>query len=504
MTGFGAFDLYQELARILGRLTDSTAWRDRLIHNVEEHYGITLPVERHTIKHWDLRSIAESCDRYPDGLRVLLRAVGEDYEGTVVLAEAWQLLDQCCPVPLLTDVERRDLCALLLDGAALTELTTLSRYAFELLGRAGEGDDSWNGRVERLVRDLEDDVEVEGRAPALMTFVERVAAGEQPALRKGLQQWNNQASKRLDWPPGLLAATRERESAAVGLPVGERSLVVEISSRRAAAALFSIRARLMDDRSREFPVLCDARARGRDELEARVAAVHREAIERLGLLAPGLQVEFVLPLHLIWLDVDRFEVRPAGLSPRPIGEDHTVVVRPWERLRLPHVNHHLMGRWRWLQSHGGEYQEAAVEWVDPGVVLEPRRLRRRLRHAQTPVCFVLFEPPRHTGDEATDYLSVLLEAGIPALVGVRSGGETVAGRQEIRNFLRTALTDLPERVRLLRGGLRPGGSGEMLSADLDVDLDVDLSLVWDSPDGLEDLRSVLLHPPIRGEHDRSA
>jgi hypothetical protein len=500
MTGFGAFGLYRDLARILGRLTDSSAWRDRLIRDVEAHYGITLPVERGGNRQWDLQSIAEACDRYPDGLRVLLRAVGEDYEGTVVLAEAWQLVDQCCPVPLLTDGERRELCALLLDDAVTTELTTLSRYAFELLGRAGEGDDSWTGRAERLVRDLEDDVEVEGRAPALMTFVERVAAGERPALREALRRWNNRVARRLGWPPGLLTATREREAAGAGLPVGERSLVVEISSRRAAAALFSIRARLMDDRSREFPLLCDDRARGRDELEARVAAVHREAIERLGLLAPGLQVEFVLPLHLIWLDVDRFEVRPTGLSPRPIGEDHTVVVRPWERLRLPHVNHHLRGRWHWLQSHGREYQEEAVEWVDPGEVLEPKGLRRRLRHAKTPVCFVLFEPPRHTGDEATDYLSVLLEAGIPALVGVRSGGETDAGRQEIRNFLRTALTDLPERVRLLRGGLRPGGNGEMLSADLDVDL----SLVWDSPDGLEELRSVLLHPPIRGDHDRSA
>ncbi|MFF2650353.1 hypothetical protein [Streptomyces sp. NPDC058045] len=532
---FGTQSLYNRLARELAELPESRAWRDRVIRTVEEHLGATLAVARNDVPLRDLQAIVEICGLYPGGLHALLDAVAEDYAGSLPLARAQILLDQYLPAPLLRAAERRELCGLLTaevraaaeslppsgseppgrPAAKCTGLEPLLQCALELLGRipATGPADPVEVRVASLVALLEDDVEVEGRPHALMAFVEQVAAAAMPRSPRRtelLRDWNDRVTARLGWDPELLERVRAEESERAGLPVVETVLVVEITSRRSAAELFTVRARLMDHRYQLTPVLWDERARGRGQLEAGVDRVHTRAVTRLADLASGLRVEFILPRHLIWLDVDRFPVSPMGMGARPIGEEHIVHVRPLDRIALTHVSAHHQRRWRWLQTHGGEYQESAVAFVEPGEGPDPGRLRRELRfqRPETPVLYILFEPPGHTEDRAEDYLTVLFEAGVPVVIGVRTGGETHAARQEIRNLLKTAPKELPERVRLLRGGVRPAANGAIMTADpdstSDADVEVDISLVWDSPEGLKELRSVLLQPPIRGEDDRPA
>ncbi|MFG1805628.1 hypothetical protein [Streptomyces sp. NPDC049040] len=451
----------------------------------------------------DVLGMVQTAADHPGGLYQLFDAIGDGHRGSLPWRAADRFLRENYPVPLLDPGERDRLFEL---------MRNLTRSNIEdLQGFAAEHDEGFGERLARrraryrrpetdltaLVAVLEDAPDVPGQVHPLTAFVESVAAAEDSHLREKLQWWNGKLTMRQTWQVGLMREARSRAATEVGRVAEESCLLIEIGSRAPAPDVYDIDAWLCRAGGEPTRLQAALRARGQDELDQRINELHDQASESLAALAAGMRVEFLLPWHLIWLPVDQAEVRPYGRIGRTLGSHRNVVVRSVERQRLPEWHAALHKRWNWLRNHSVEDHEGAVVWVGPDERPEPAELLHDLsRTAETPVVYVLVEPPRHTWNALVDYFPVLVETGIPVVLAVRRNATEAEVRQRMETYLHGALKDLPERVWALRRETRArdcnGQPADILALDRHV------SLVWDSPEGLRRTKAILRQPKSWG------
>ncbi|MEV6105023.1 hypothetical protein AB0M28_09940 [Streptomyces sp. NPDC051940] len=447
-----------------------------------ERYGVWPLQETGSLFH-DVHATLDLCDRFPGGLRCFLDALGAEQTKSLPWARVEELYRLLYPDSLLTPDEREQLLALLDARTCTASLAALAlRFVSPPLpARAGTA---------ALLDALDDVLMPPDGVHPLLAFVEAAAVREDPLLEDELRTWNDRVARRLGCPRERLLGLRARESARSGRPFEPSRLLVEIDGRTPVGNRFHLRASLVTPGEALPVLLADCHVTSRAALEAKVATVHQQALTRLGELSAGLRVEFVLPRPLLWLEVDQFAIRPSGSVARPIGADHTVLVRSSDRFRNPHWWPALRRRLTWLESHpDGEFDAPAVRCVPPGGIPAPGDLLSELRNSDTPVCFVLLEPPPYEGDLTADPVYVLLEVGIPAIIAVRRSGRHADARPELWNRLGGRLEALPERVRMLRGSV---------NGTRTLDLHRHITLVWDSRDGLEGAEPVLGHPRTGG------
>ncbi|WP_037859185.1 hypothetical protein [Streptomyces sp. NRRL S-340] len=488
-------DLFWELAGLIAHIPGlgHPLPLRRAAEAFAERFG-PVDTERSGMLREDLYATLRACDTYPDGLRFYLDRLGSGRTGTLAWAAVEQMYLRLYPERLLTAAERDELCALLAQCPAATPLEPLARRFLPFLPRPAGGETGGPGAVAELLDALEDALVLADEAHPLLSFVEAVAACQQRPLEAGLQAWNDKVAHRIGCPPELLRRVRFRERARLGRPAEPYRLLVEIVAHPAAPDEYHVRGWLLSPAQGPHSLLADCRVASRAALEETVAAVHQSALERLGELSAGLKVEFLLPRPLLWLDVDQFLVRPAGSVARPIGADHTVLVRSRDRFHKRYWWPALHRRLAWLETHpDGVFEAPAVRYVAHGRAPAPYDLLSELRDGETPFCFVLLDPPAYDGDLAADPVYVLLEVGIPAIVALRRQGHHAEARPQLWNLLAGRLDALPDRVRHLRG-VGPGGGGSAVT----LDLHRHVTLVWDSQDGLEGAEAALGHPRTGG------
>lgn len=451
----------------------------------------------------DVLGMVQTAAEFTGGLHQLLDAVGGDYRGTRPWLAAERFLRENYPEPLLTPGERDRLFELM-RNLARSNIEDLLRFAVEHDEGFGERLARRRARFRRaetdltaLVAVLEDSPEVPGQIHPLTAFVESAAAPEDTYLREKLHWWNGKLTMRQNWPVDLMREARSRAAMEVGRAPEESCLLIEIHSRAPAPDVYDIDAWLCRGGREPSRLQAALRARGQAELDRCVNALHDQASEALAALAPGMRVEFLLPWHLIWLPVDQTVIEPHGAIGRTLGSHRNVVVRSAERQRLPEWHAALQKRWNWLKNHAVEDHEGAVVWVSPQQRIEPAELFYELNGtAETPVVYVLLEPPRHTWNALVDYFPVLMETGIPVVLAVRGPAAEDEVRRRMETCLRGALKDLPERVWALRRETRVRESNGHRTDTLDLDRHV--SLLWDSPEGLKRTKAALRQPKSWG------
>ncbi|MEU6086338.1 hypothetical protein ABZ865_05895 [Streptomyces sp. NPDC047085] len=445
----------------------------------------------------DVLQTLRACDAYPDGLRFYLDTLGSGRTGMRAWTDVEQMYRRLYPERLLASSEYDELCALLETRAPGTPIERIAlRFLPALPERAGGATGPYP--VAELLDAFEDALLMPDEAHPLISFVEAVAVRQPAALEKRLRLWNERVAPRLACPPSLLHQVRNREAFRAGRPVEPARILVDITAHPAVPEDYWVRAWLLCPGDGPRSLLADRRATSRRELEHTVAALHQDVGNVLGELSGELTVEFMLPRALLWLDVDQFMISPNGSVPRPIGADHTVLVRSRDRFRIRSWWPALYRRLDWLELNPDEVFDApAVRYVAPGAAPAPAELLRQLRGGTSPFCFVLFDPPDYDGDLTADPVYVLLEVGIPAIVALRQNGHHADARPQLWNHLAGRLDQLPDRVRLLRGGVYPDVTGP---SPVTLDLHRHVTLVWDSQDGLEGAEATLGHPRTGGGH----
>ncbi|MGW4385193.1 VMAP-C domain-containing protein [Streptomyces sp. NPDC004685] len=488
-------DLYWELAHRLAKVhgVSDAAPRARALRAVEELFG---PVEaaRSSMLIEDLAEALRACDERPGGLRAYLDEIGRGRTSTVAWGSVEEIHRLLHPERLLSPDDHDTLAGLLKQCATGESLRSLALRILPFVPDPDTYGDARADPVDVLLTAFEDVAVMEDEPHPLLVFVEAVAVREEGATARQLTVWNRRVARRLGCTLDRLKSVRAAEAAYAGRPFEPGRLLVEIVSHPAVPDAFHIRGWLLAPGEGPRALLGDRQVTSLRHLEETVATLHQRTLEQLGELSAGLRVEFLLPRPLLWLAVDQIMVRPSGSVARPLGADHTVLVRSRDRIRNRHWWPALHRRLDWLELHPeGRIDEGAVQCVPHGGKLSPAVLVAQLRHTATPVCFVLLEPPQYTGDMADDPVTALLEAGIPAIVAVRGNGDHENARLEVWKVLDGRLDTLPERVRVLRGGVGPAGGA--LST---LDLHRHVTLVWDSRDGLEGAEAVLGHPRTGG------
>lgn len=501
MTGVDAprTGLLWELASLIARIPglDHRLPLRRAAEAFTEHIG-PLETEQSDVLREDLYATLRQCDDYPEGLRFYLDTLGSGRTGTLAWEAVERMYQRLYPERLLTGAEHEALCALLSSRPPGPPLGPIALRFLPFLPPPAAGRPARDVTTADLLDAMEDALVLPDEAHPLLSFVEAVAAHQPGPLEGELRAWNDKVAHRLGCAPELLRRVRAREAARLGRPFEPSRLLVEIVAHPAAPDDYHLRGWLLAPGEGPRSLLADCRVSSRPALEAAVAGLHQSVLDHLGELSAGLRVEFLLPRPLLWLDVDQFPVRPAGSVARPIGADHTVLVRSRDRFGNRHWWPALHRRLAWLEAHpDGVFEAPAVRYVAPGSRPDPYDLLSQLRGAQTPFCFVLLEPPLYQGDLAADPVYVLLEVGIPAIIALRGRhGRHDQVRPELGKVLAGRLDALPDRVRHLRGGTAPHCDDP--SARLDLRRHV--TLVWDSRDGLEGAEAALGHPRTGGGH----
>jgi hypothetical protein len=461
-----------------------------------ERFGELDVAQSHMVRE-DVHETLRACDAYQDGLRFYLDTLGSGRTRMRAWADVEQMYLRLYPERLVSLSEYAELGDLLESRAPGTPV---ERIALRFLPVLPERADGATGpyTVTELLDAFEDALLMPDEAHPLISFVEAVAVRQPAGLEKRLRLWNERVAPRLACPTSLLHQVRNREAFNAGRPVEPSRILVDITAHPAAPDDYWIRGWLLSPGEGPRSLLADRRATSRRDLEHSVAALHQSVRNLLGELSGDLTVEFLLPRALLWLDVDQFMISPDGSVPRPIGADHTVLVRSRDRFRIPSWWPALYRRLGWLQLNPEEdFAAPAVRCLPPGTVPAPEDLLRQLRGGESPVCFVLLDPPAYDGDLAADPVYVLLEVGIPAIVALRQNGHHADARPELWNHLAGRLDQLPDRVRLLRGGGYPDVTGP---SPVQLDLHRHVTLVWDSQDGLEGAEATLGHPRTGGGH----
>lgn len=221
----------------------------------------------------------------------------------------------------------------------------------------------------------------------------------------------------------------------------------------------------------EWPVPGEDQLVPRDGLELAVqdivAAAEADATAGFG----RLRIEFLLPVDLLNLPVERWskENDPAD-GPVPLYRHHPVVVRSLERIR--DRRRHLAWRTRW---HTLQEAPHAADWVASKGA--GHRLEEEITRDERIVTMVLSEPPPGSSEGAAREIRIALRTGIPIVIWHRSEPPGPPFLRLVEDLVAGGgMAELPDRASQLR-----------ITASMNEDemgTGRGLVLLWDDPSRL--------------------
>ncbi|WP_145830883.1 hypothetical protein [Actinoplanes teichomyceticus] len=470
-------DIQNEIAEILVRshAFGSVGERDGLIRAVGARYHRDLPVEpiQHDMTH--LRLIVRTCAG-ADCLALLVD------EARIRLAEPstlrlLQLVDEWDGVQNFTDDEWRTIRDILqqVDIARVSNINELFRRAVRsrLPAPPAHCRSPWHIFVHLAGLNADDQ-----GVPLFMVFLWQVADAVEDAVGRPLKHLVNQLGQK--W--GITAALQRRLWAQPLPEAGpaQSMLLILIDQHPLHQNRFTVTYWYQWDPERWAPHRGADQVVDRAMLEAAVRGIVETVESQWPLDGGPLRLEFVLPMMLLNLPVERWskEIDPDD-GPVPFYRHYPVVVRSLDRIQERTRHRVWRRRWRVLR-------EAPGTTVCLYSVGDPPRLEQDIVLDERVVSLVLSASPEQPNGARE--IRVAIRTGVPVLLWHREGTPDRLFRQAVQDLLAYGgIVELPDRAQRLR----------ITSSRDDDDLadtGRNLVLLWDDPSRLPDE----LGPPAPG------
>jgi hypothetical protein len=458
--------------------------RDLIVNSLEEDAGRRVTIVRHNADRTDMLAIVTACAGHPGALRDLVSSVEFFEAGNPALDELRELVERLDPETWLGGDERAGLGALLAD-ISCPYPEALYWNAVGLLGPPPTGT---RRDLIGLAHDLEDVAAIDG-LPPLLIFVELVA-WQSPAHAGPLRGWVDDYAVQREIDPARITRARALTAERAGDPPRRAHLVVRLDpfgpnqQQYLLSAWFQRGQESVRLRHGEEPRDIRDVQQEIDDLLTREAQVTRDRTAQL-------TVEVILPRQLIDRDVDQWPVAPAQF-PRPLGTQHPVVIRSWERHREPAMHREWRRKWDRFKEHcdDADVLDVAVRWIKGADAVDPQQLLIQLMNDEAVVCVILAFPPPPGRTLGHDEFAAAVHAGVPLLAWYRDERDATEFEEEIRQLIGgQGLSKLPELVHGHRQRAHSNEAPDHLGRHL--------TLLWDDADRLPDETEHLAPPKMR-------
>ena len=414
--------------------------------------------------------IVQTCLRQADGLRVLLDILNFLAPRENATIEVQNLVSSAVVLDVLPAESCEAVRRLLGRGHSVEVDVAALLYA-----AAGDAAPASRTPVRTLVEAFDYLATMNAREdglPPALALVEHAAARLPNEVAVDLRRWNDVQARRL----GILAqllGVRDRIAVDPLPQPAPRCLVIQIEPKRMDFGRYVLSHWLQHRPGTWQP------ERGEDE-ETDAAGL-TDAVKRLVDRAesawsdrPGdVELEFVLPMGMLNEAVDWWPRDPGGLQTVPLCVDYPVVLRSLDRMLAVTWHRHWRNRWEVLRT-----SPTRTHWAPAGEDSDLERWNADLRTDRTLTSVALAAPP--TGSRlAAEPLEMALRAGIPIALWDRRPSLPEDFSKTVRHVLHGLPTELPERVRAVRG--------EAVKADrnaAETHAGRHLAVLWDDPNRL--------------------
>ena len=452
--------------------------RDVLIEMISDAIGYPLNPRESTVPRFHLYNIIDACVDQPGGLDALARALDfiHPRSRAAALIREWMMPQTGQHISpgsgrriqsLLGNLPVPDTSALFLAVAG---------SAWDVTGPVP------SGPVEAF-RLLLDTNTSPGELPPHLRFVEAVADSMMRSAHhtwaSELRAWVDSELSLLDGPDraGLPAKLAELRAKPAAVQPVDRAvyLVIALEPAEQPGGLYRL-AHWTDTGCGEWsPVRGEDQTTTLDDAPWRVAKLIR-SVEANALYEHegSLHLEFVLPLHLMNLAVDRWLADPPDEPvPRTMGTRFHTVVRNLERLRRGDLHREWRERWRQLGENSAiavEYRTERTHWVPSNQPVDLVQLERTVSDKGV-ACCGFGRPPE--GANGQDALWVVLRGGIPVIVWHRVTDRFEEFQEAVMRIIEEGgISQLMAGIQALR----------IQAAGADAQMGSDITLVWDDFD----------------------
>lgn len=462
-----------EALQMVSCLTDTQS-RQLVLSAVSDELGRPIFVEEHPQSTMHLFSIARTLSRYPDGLPALLRVLEHIENGATSMVAVRRIIKQMTLLDSWSPDERKELFVLL-GGIVVPDIAEI--YRFVAGPTAPEVRDQTT--YEEMFLALEMLNSGADGVPRPLIFVEHLAARVRLDLALELRRWADRQASSMHLSSQLQEIRRQ-------LP--RTSIPTSPQPRTAAYLVFALslegtgshRYRLshwqqLDTSAGWYPQPGDDVTGSLNVVKRQVATLIEKVEGDWAQYVPDIRVEFVLPMSLLYLDVDQWQWEVDSRIPQPMGCRLSVALRSSDRIRYRKWHRHWHARSQKLESHvcsSGAIPPEAGHWNRTGDRRALRELTSHFDEHPDIVALMLSAPPRSANH--FDELVVGLRAGIPIMIWHREDCTSEEYLTAVRDLLHNNGSEhLLDRVRQLR-------SAAFAEADKDH-VGHHLTVLWDDP-----------------------
>ncbi|WP_144972132.1 VMAP-C domain-containing protein [Bremerella volcania] len=394
--------------------------------------AIRLLVERASSEHWArllCLVVAVDCDQEEECRRVVEQVLGAEGKASVSL---YQLLKDHIQEQKAADCLRRAIGSYFNVSLAKAR-RTIPVVCYEIV------------RAQALAT----------RSTPLTTFCRLIRKDLETPQQQQLEQWWNETVQRLNWTLEFprdeqnIQACKRRFFILVELKESERSTPAQI--------VWMPRSWLYDRELDDYEEL------GADHPDTHwedcnfpnYLRMVRDSASKLGVPLRDLTFEFFVSLESFQRPVDQFEIPFNRFVNSKIGVENPVVIRSLE-CNADSIER-VRDRWDQLVANNnagqslvkdGQFTAAVVHLVEEKSIGE---LFNQYESDQHLACMVFDRPlPSQLNEHEMAGIFAAVAAGVPIIIGARSGDVTAELRQKVLLWLQQSLFDLPEQVRQLR------------------------------------------------------
>ncbi len=447
--------------------------RELFIAVVENQFAGRLVVQRTDDDLQDTVALIEACMEHPGALHELIERLREFHSGNADerrrVREIAAVVEQADPAPLLDASSRNRLYRILL---ALADRITsdMVRSAYREATGPVSAESITPYDVQSVIRVLESATTGADELPPLLGFLEGLARQLPAAAVGDLHSWVDDFALSESIPRHLISRLRLFRP-----PTGRAQitsyLLAELQDFGADDERYLSQVTLLQGDRRYWPPNARVLHADRSPLELSDIPMLFDSVlddmwRQPDVNIDDLVIEFVLPLGLLSMPVDQWQVEAAELA-HALCLEHHVIVRYRDRSQVMRG----YGQWR-EKTRRIRDGRATVRWVDPNNGAAIARLFGQLFRGDP--CLALEQPPPTLSRTlSSDAVSSAIRAGVPVIIWCRDRGSTRAFAKRLRSHLvRQGVLDLPTLVQQMRSEFIESGDppGEHIT------------LVWDLED----------------------